>query len=266
MQQRRLKTLLSIEPAWTSALFGTRKMRAMGFINLHAKRQRYFKEVNRYVLLEQIVACCPVLIATLALLGILQFTDLFTASLAGALVAMLPRSLQVLGNVHALSVYLSQFFLVRARLRNLDGFFSGLEKYEMHGMSLQAISIHENEKPWQPGELSEALQRRTLACGRFMVTGANGSGKSTFLRILKDTVPDSLLLSPDIHFLDSGHKLSTGQRRIKEIENALALAPGLLMLDEWDANLDSGNRERIDQLLDVVCRKTVVIEVLHSGP
>lgn len=99
----------------------------------------------------------PSLISTLALFALLQFTELFTASLAGALVAMLPRSLQVFGNVHALSIHLSQFFLVRTRLRNLDGFFSGLEKYEMHETSLHDISIFENDRQWQPGELMQAL-------------------------------------------------------------------------------------------------------------
>jgi ABC-type bacteriocin/lantibiotic exporter with double-glycine peptidase domain len=264
IQQRRLQTLLGIEPAWTSALFGTRKMRAMGFGSLDAKRQRYFREVNRYVLLEQTVACCPILIATLALLGVLRFTDLFTASLAGALVAMLPRSLQVLGNVHALSVYLSQFFLVRTRLRNLEGFFSGLEKYEMHGTSLQVISVHEKEKPWQPSELMEALQRKTLSCGRFKVTGANGSGKSTFLKLIKDLVPDSLLLSAEVQFLDCGNEFSTGQGRIKEIEHAISMAPSVLMVDEWDANLDEGNSRRIDRVLEEAARGMVVVEVRHS--
>ncbi|MET1116597.1 MAG: hypothetical protein ABWY08_16820 [Comamonas sp.] len=263
MQQRRLAALLCIEPAWTAALFGTSKMRAIGFGRLAAKMQRYFAEVNRYALLEQIVACCPILISTMALWCVLQFTELFTASLAGALVAMLPRSLQVLGNVHALSVYLSQFFLVRARLRNLEGFCSGLEKYEMHGMSLQAISIHDKEKPWRPGELMEALQRRTLTCGRFIVTGANGSGKSTFVKIIKELVPDALLLSPEVHFLDCVSGLSTGQGRVKEIGNAISMDPSVLMLDEWDANLDGEHCARIDRVLEEAARRMVVVEVRH---
>ncbi|MCD2511482.1 ABC transporter ATP-binding protein [Comamonas endophytica] len=266
MQQRRLKALLCLEPTWNAAMFGSPKMRAAGFGRLDAKLQRYFSQVNRHVLLEQMVACCPIVISTLALLGLLQFAEIFTASLAGALVAMLPRSLQVFGNVHSLSIHLSQFFLVRARLRNLDGFFSALERYEMHGTPLQGISIHEKETQWQPGELIVALQGNELACGRFSVTGANGSGKSTLLKIIKDLVPDSLLLTPEIHFLDSSSGLSTGQGRIKEIENALSLAPGLLMLDEWDANLDEGNCERIDRVLEEASRRMVVIEVRHLRP
>lgn len=98
------------------------------------------------------------------------------------------------------------------------------------------------------------------------MTGANGSGKSTFLKNLKDLVPNSLLLSPEIHFLDSSGGLSTGQGRIQEIENALLRAPGWLMLDEWDANLDKNNCARIDRSIEEVSRRMVVNEVRHIRP
>ena len=264
MQQRRLQALLCLEPAWNGAMFGNRRMRAAGLGRWETRLRCYFAEVHRHVLLEQVLACTPIVLATLALLALLQWTDLFTASLAGALVAVLPRSLQVLGNVHSLSVYLSQFFLVRARLRNLNGFFSGLEKYAMYETSLDAISIiGEQHRLWQPGELLAALRHKRLACGRLRVTGANGSGKSTFLKIIKEQMPDALLLTPEIHFLDASSGRSTGQSRIQEIEHVLAQAPPVLMLDEWDANLDGRHRRRIDALLDDAARQRVVIEVRH---
>jgi len=223
----------------------------------------YFLQINRYVLLEQIVACFPIIFSTLAFLALLQFTDLFTVALAGALVAALPRSLQVLGNVHSLSIYLSQLFLVRTRMRNLEIFVDGLEKYEMRKTSLQAIFIYNNGKRWHPCELIEALQQKNLPYGRFMVTGTNASGKSTFLKIIKDLVADSLLLTPEIHFLDFSSGLSTGQGQAKEIENSISMAPAVLMLDEWDANLDEGNCKRIDQLLQKASRQMLIIEVRH---
>lgn len=264
MQQRRQEALLSIEPAWTSSMFGSRRMRADGLRILDEKTHRYFREINRYVLLEQLVACGPIVISTLALTGIFQFTDLFTASIAGALVAVLPRCLQVFGNVHSLCIYLSQFFLVSAKLRNLDGFCARLDRYaKMHEAPLWSVSVLDTftQKKTHPGDLLQELHRKKN--GRYLVTGDNGSGKSTLLKIIKDRQADAILITPEIQFLESGSALSTGERRLREIENVLSMSPSLLMLDEWDANLDESNCRKIDQLLDEASRKMVVIEVRH---
>jgi ABC-type transport system involved in cytochrome bd biosynthesis fused ATPase/permease subunit len=37
----------------------------------------------------------------------------------------------------------------------------------------------------------------------------------------------------------------------------------VLLLDEWDANLDSENRETLSALLDEISQKKCVIEVRH---
>ncbi|MEG0226531.1 MAG: hypothetical protein RR720_22205 [Comamonas sp.] len=262
MQHRRQDALLSIEPAWTCSMFGNRKMRTAGLRILDEKTHRYFREINKYALLEQVVACCPIIISTLALIAVFQFTDLFRASIAGALVALLPRSLQVFGNVHALSVYLSQFFLIGAKLRNLEGFSAGLEKHQqMHEEPLLSVSVWDSltQKEIRPSDLIQKLQ----CTGRYWITGENGSGKSTLLKIIKDSAADAILITPETYFLDAGSGLSTGQRRIKEIENVLSMAPDILMLDEWDANLDEGNCGKIDRLLDEASRRMLIIEVRH---
>lgn len=93
------------------------------------------------------------------------------------------------------------------------------------------------------------------------MSGANGSGKSTLLKMIKEMRADALLLGAETGFLDTDNGLSTGQRRVKEIEYVLSMAPTLVMLDEWDANLDGENCRKIDQLLDEASRRMVVIEV-----
>lgn len=263
MQQRRLAALLAMEPTWSRAFFGSPEMRSQGLRALDAKVQRYFGALNRYVLLEQVIACGPIVLSTIALMGVLRVTELLTAAMAGALVALLPRSLQVFGNVHALSISLSQFFLVRAKLRNLDGFCARLEIFDLHQVSLHGISIQGPQRHWAPAELLEALRQNRLPRGRWTVTGANGSGKSTLLKRIKEMRVDALLLGPETGFLDADNGLSTGQRRVKEIENALSMAPTLLMLDEWDANLDGGNCRKIDRMLDEASRLMLIIEVHH---
>lgn len=266
MQHRRLGAFLSIELSWNSAMFGSRNMRDIGFRKLDEKIDLYFSEINKYVALEQAIACLPIIISTLAIIGLLQISDLFTLSTAGALVAILPRSLQMLGSVHSLSVYFSQFFLIRSKLRNLIGFHSKLERYHlMHEASLQGISACETATAQNisPAALLAKLHQGELLTGRFRVTGKNGSGKSSFLKIIKDTVADALLMTPETHFLEGTSALSTGQARIKEIENILSAPPPVLMLDEWDANLDDDNCRKMEQLLDDAAKQVVVIEVRH---
>lgn len=267
MQQRKLDALLSVERTWNAAMFGNRPMRKAGFGELHDKVGGYFGEVNRYALMEQVVACFPIIISTAAVLLLLQYSNLFTLATIGALVAVLPRSLQVFGSVHSLSIYLSQFYLVRAKLRNLEGFIHTLDTYyAMYSAPLHGVSIIETATAAcvPPQTLLKVIVGSEIKSGRFTVTGSNGSGKSTFLKVIKQSVPDALLLTPETRFLAFDKALSTGQSSIREIEFALASLPSVLMLDEWDANLDEENCRRIDALLDAVSCRVIIIEVRHS--
>lgn len=266
MQHRKLRALLSVELTWNSAMFGSRNMRSSGFRELDKKISLYFSEVNKYVVLEQVIACLPIVISTVAVIALLQYSSIFTLAAVGALVAVLPRSLQVFGNVHSLSIYLSQFFLMRTKMRNLEGFTATLDIFHMmHFNSLQGISISEavTARTVKPEELMSAVLRAEISEGRYTITGKNGSGKSTFLKVLKEMMPDALLMTPETSFLHLNSELSTGQLRIKEIENVLLSSPSVLLLDEWDANLDDENYRKINGLLELVSSRILIVEVRH---
>lgn len=266
MQSQKLKALLSVELAWNSAMFGSKKMRDTGFHNLNEKYGSYFHVLNKYVLLEQLVACVPIVISTVAVIALIQYSTIFTLAVVGTLVAVLPRSLQVFGNVHSLSIYISQFYMMRTKLRNLKNFTSRLDKYHlMFSMSLKNIKIrkHSADKDIQPEEILECLRKGTISPGRYTVTGRNGSGKSSFLKIVKSIIDDSILITPETNFLDASSDLSTGELKIKELDNVLLLRPHILMLDEWDANLDESNFSKINMLLEDASRQAVIIEVRH---
>lgn len=69
----------------------------------------------------------------------------------------------------------------------------------------------------------------------------------------------------DLIFLSSyGKSLSTGEKMIlilDEIKNDVET--NLLLLDEWDANLDHSNIENISQKINVIAKNICVIEVRH---
>jgi len=67
-----------------------------------------------------------------------------------------------------------------------------------------------------------------------------------------------------LSFLSETNKYSTGEslhnRLVEIIEKVDA---DVLLLDEWDANLDHENKERLSSLIDELARSKCVIEVRH---
>lgn len=103
--------------------------------------------------------------------------------------------------------------------------------------------------------------------GRITLRGENGSGKSTTLMLIKNSLGEKAFILPttgQLSFVAETNKHSTGENlknRLNEIlENVDA---NVLLLDEWDANLDRHNRELLSQLIDRIAEKKCVIEVRH---
>ncbi|MEZ0602719.1 ABC transporter ATP-binding protein [Paraburkholderia sp. IW21] len=104
--------------------------------------------------------------------------------------------------------------------------------------------------------------------GRFKITGANGSGKSTVLLALKNIFRDESFIFPahhgDLMWKSDDATLSTGQKTgifLKEIFELDGIK--YLLLDEWDANLDGENRRAIDGILDEIGKSKTIVEVRH---
>ncbi len=98
--------------------------------------------------------------------------------------------------------------------------------------------------------------------------GGNGAGKSTLLSTLKQRLGDDAILIPAQHgkleWQHPGAELSTGQRTLAQLEEIAAQTTArYLLLDEWDANLDRGNRQAVSELLDLLSQGRVIVEVRH---
>lgn len=107
----------------------------------------------------------------------------------------------------------------------------------------------------------------TTYSGRVTLRGENGAGKSTLLMVLKNHLSDRAFFLPtqnQLSFISEANKYSTGESlRNRLLEILERVDVDVLLLDEWDANLDKENQERLSALIDELAEKKCVIEVRH---
>ena len=118
----------------------------------------------------------------------------------------------------------------------------------------QSISIQNLHISFGPKTLVENLSTQIPYGSRIGIIGRNGSGKSTFLKILQNIVEAKsgrVKLPCDIQFgyvpqvIDEYEALSGGQRFNQLLTHALAQDPNFLILDEPTCHLDLKNRQSL---------------------
>jgi ABC-type transport system involved in cytochrome bd biosynthesis fused ATPase/permease subunit len=111
------------------------------------------------------------------------------------------------------------------------------------------------------------LLSATNGFGRVTLRGDNGSGKSTALMLIKNSLSARAFFLPvhnQLSFTSEANKYSTGESlRNRLLEIFEKVEADVLLLDEWDANLDAETRERLSALIDQMSSKKCVIEVRH---
>jgi ABC-type transport system involved in cytochrome bd biosynthesis fused ATPase/permease subunit len=120
-----------------------------------------------------------------------------------------------------------------------------------------------------PQHISSHLDiiQHALQAGRITLRGENGSGKSTLLMLIKNSLMKRTFFLPtqnQLSFLSETNKHSTGECLKNRLLEILEMVEAdVLLLDEWDANLDPENKERLSLLIDEIAEKKCVIEVRH---
>lgn len=127
----------------------------------------------------------------------------------------------------------------------------------------QDCSLAYTTPPLSPKQIVEAAD----AAGRLTLRGENGSGKSTLLMLIKNALKNKAYLLPthsQLSFSSEAGVNSTGEilkQRLTEIIEKVDV--NVLLLDEWDANLDAENRDQLSQMIDEIAKQKCVIEVRH---
>ncbi|MFA5504457.1 MAG: ABC transporter ATP-binding protein [Vulcanimicrobiota bacterium] len=115
--------------------------------------------------------------------------------------------------------------------------FVSQDLFLFKGTIAHNVRLHE---PFSDQVVAEALEQ--AACG-------------DFVRALPE--------GPQTVVGEKGHSLSTGQRQLLSFARALAFDPGLLILDEATANIDSETEAEVEKALELLLQGRQAIIVAH---
>lgn len=267
IQNSKIIVFRGIHLLWSNHFFGNRYLKDQAIKEYETTSNKHLQACEYYTFVEQMLASAPIYLTVISMVAALYIYSLPLASI-GAFIAVLPRTLQLLGNVHALSVYNSRFFLVLQKLKNLNFFIAKLSpanlRSQVHTKKLTIIDM--DTKDTIPADIfMDNIQKRTFVRGRYQITGSNGVGKSSFLKLIKEQDPDAILIAPEMSLLKlpDESEASSGEKLFKQLEHVFSVPTQLYLLDEWDANLDRNNTEKLDSLIDTIKNDALVIEVRH---
>ena len=176
------------------------------------------------------------------------------------LVATLPRQIQLLQMGQALVFHQTNFSGIKARFVGLQNSLNMPDIDILSRINFKEIFI--NNMPLSDFDLNHLPKN-----GRMTIKGCNGAGKSSFLLYLKTLLSNRAFYLPVSHdlFFHQNHKKSTGQKlssQLMQINNNKSDVD-VIILDEWDANLDGINKSHLDELINELARQRLVIEVRH---
>ena len=190
-----------------------------------------------------------------------------------ALAVVMPQLVQTLLEVSYLMQNVTWYLSIRGRVSWLNEALAE-EKVDLsQRFDTRLIRFsRKREHAWDDMPVTgfEDVMSLTQEPGRYAIAGPNGSGKTSLLLHLKELLKERAFYIPAQSFLFPAVRtgLSTGQRKLRDLRSAFDAAGGrvpVILLDEWDANLDPANRERISAEIDELARSHAVVEVSHRA-
>lgn len=188
-----------------------------------------------------------------------------------AFVVILPRLFLVLSYTYNLLYLVTQFGAMRTRVKTIlsvvesqkenapSTYLSRIDWNAIHVQDCNKINGH----PVSLDFVSQLLSKP----GRITIRGKNGSGKSSLLLELKRLYKEDAFYLPSqnhLHFSFGEVERSTGELLKAQLEEIYKdVDAKIILLDEWDANLDGINQSRLSQLVDRIAMKKCVVEVRH---
>lgn len=196
----------------------------------------------------------------------LIWTHQKNTAFALAMLVMLPRSLQTVMHIQIIQSYFANWKNLHEKLVVTSESLAILPPLDLSSyIDSKAIFVTTSEEGATVSKIENYLEGYSI--GRITITGQNGSGKSSLLLNLKNKFGISALYLPAQHqlFLNNSQvNLSSGELTLATFQHLRNVDCAILLLDEWDANLSMENRSILDNIIDELSLKRIVVEIRHS--
>ena len=210
-----------------------------------------------------------------------------------ALAATLPRQIEMTNDVHQLATDWNDVLAAWTRMGGIaDNMRPEPDPRFKRRIKFDRLHLREGDDSRVVLSVDDAMALVLAApTGRINVRGGNGSGKSTLLAALKSEIKNRAYYWPTSDRLafefsmqamnavedeeldedgeprPGGRKksgFSSGERQIRSLQEIVThTAAPIYLLDEWDANLDAGNRATADALVEQLSQRARVVEISH---
>lgn len=225
----------------------------------------------KYDLTRSLISSITVSVALIIIAignAIFLFENQSNVAALATLMITLPRQVQIVQFIFSFfNTYLS-WKGVSYRLAELESVVRLADSAE----SPEKYVKYEKIKVSQHGK-ENALKEDLLneKSGRFTLRGENGAGKSTFLSLLSERTADKSFFLPsnyaDLEFQKMQTVSGSDGQRISHVFDEIEEIDGidLILLDEWDANLDQKNISILNEKIEKLAQDKLVIESRHRA-
>ena len=268
MQESRAGAYGALPGAWDAITLGNDYNRVLWREYFGRKIADYLSKASTAVRNIEILTSLTLWASVLPIVAVMahaMFSKDSDAAMKAMILATFPRQIQVIQYTADIVNCLLNLSAVRERLAGL--FRASMVDPDLKGMTgmIRHELISCVDAAGRRVELEGLTPPQT---GRLTIRGENGSGKSSFLLELKRLHPEDSIVLPAhhrLHFASVAEAdVSTGQKLSLILEELGRVEPlKLLLLDEWDANLDPENMKRIDASIDRLAQRCCVVEVRH---
>lgn len=237
------------------------------FSLFYKKSNDYYDVILKTQLIKQIINLSIAFIAlmpTSYLVYQILMNDNTQKIIIAAIIVNLTRIFSILSSLNSLLHSCIDFSAMNARLSVLFSFRKFKNSNPNNDFSGRGVKI--NNLLVERGDDVISMIRNNEK-GRFLITGRNGSGKSTLLFFIKNIFLHKSVLVPVMNHnilwgIDTKN-LSSGQQAINILKEVKNMNENIILLDEWDANLDTNNKEMIDNMIDEMSKSKIIVEVRH---
>ena len=205
--------------------------------------------------------------------GLFFLENLNRLPMVAALFVTLPRQIQIIQSIFSLYSYSLSWTGTLAQLRELESIVEPQNSSPDPAsfITFTEIAFSRSDEKFEHSHLKDVerfLESRST--GRISIRGKNGAGKSTLLSLLKETYGQRAFLLPT-RFMNLNFKRDISQQsdgnRLRDVMNEIEALDGiqLVILDEWDANLDPVNVREVSLAIDRMATRKLVIESRHRN-